>query len=165
MSFLKNIKKWLSSEKKPLYIIDEVFGKLTLKEFKNINSNYWQGRAFFKPTKTEIEYFIQTKGKSQPNSGQKEFFLSLNQNYTSLLKVWQKTINGEIGDSLFEMGINLDKAPLENYFELSHIKIPEKFDDNTSWNVTFFAVPEIDPNHEFTIEMKGWNALGLYING
>ncbi|BDS11301.1 hypothetical protein [Aureispira anguillae] len=163
MKFLKKIKQWFGAPKVLLSITDEVFGKLILKEFKN--SNYWQGILLFKPTRTEIEFFIRTKEKERPNSRQKDFFFDLNQNYSLLSKKWKKTINGEIGDSLFEMGITLENAPLENYFKLSHIEIPEIFNDEINWSVTFFAIPEIDPNHEFTIEMKGWKALGLYING
>lgn len=79
--------------------------------------------------------------------------------------MWGKVIDREIGDSLFEMKITLENVPLETYFKLAHIEIPERFYNEANWNVTFFAISEIDLKHEFTIKMKGWDALGLYING
>jgi hypothetical protein len=165
MNFLTKIKQWFGDKKEPISITDEVFGTLVLNEFKNTNLNYWQGTSFFDPTKTEIDYFIRTKEQKPPNSGQKDFFLSLNQNYPSLSKLWGKAIDREIGDSLFEMKITLENVPLETYFKLAHIEIPERFYNEANWNVTFFAISEIDLKHEFTIKMKGWDALGLYING
>lgn len=164
MKFLKKIKRWFKP-KETIKVNDKLFGELTLKELSNPNSNFWIGHVFFKPNNTQIEYFIHTKRQNLPNSEQRYFFLSLNQNYPSLSKLWNKTIDGEIGASLLEMGINLENVPLKNYFKLSHIEIPERFHDDANWSVTFFAAPEIDPNHEFTIHMRGWNSLGLSING
>jgi hypothetical protein len=164
MVFSKKIKQWFNT-KKELTITDKIFGKMILKEFSNSNLNYWSGTAFFEPTQTTIEYFIYTKDQNRPTSQQYIFYSSLNQNYYPLSNLWRKVIDDEIGENLLDMEIHLDDTPLEICFQLGHIEIPTQFNNNARWSVTFFAVPSIDLNHEFTIKMEGWNTLGLFING
>ncbi len=163
MKLLKKIKRWFSP-KETLKIEDDLFGSLSLKEFKNPKFNYWSGKGIFKPTNTPIKYNIPTKGKNTLTLNQREFLKSFHQNYTPLLKTWTEVVHDEIGEALFEMGLNLEKEPLEKYFKVSYIKVPEKFHSEASWSIIFEAL-EIDPNHEFTIRMKGWRASGLTIDG
>lgn len=165
MNILSRIKQLFEGKKEPIIIVDETFGVLTLVQFKNSSLNYWSGGIFFKATQTPISCHIHTTVAEKPTSEQRYFFSSFRQNYYSLSKLWQTVIDDEIGENLFEMGFNLNNTSLDEYFKLSHIKIPLKFNPKARWKVTFFAIPEIDLDHEFTIEMEGWDALGLYING
>ncbi len=108
--------------------------------FMGGNVEYWEGKAHFSPTGTEIEFFVDGEADSNMKQ-QHQFYEVVSSRWRELLPQITERVRLETD---FTAGDELS---------ISSMSIPDAlFSDHADWEVSFDAEPS---GHIWSVQMKG----------
>jgi len=142
MSFISKLFR-----KKPSYI-HPVFGTMG---FSNIRSgqSYWEGHAYFAPTKTTIEVFVDGD-ESGVAAGTEEFYEEAQKRYQGLVIAFRPEINRQLS------GLSKIRVPddFDASYRLSSISVIDR-KIRSDWTLFFDCL--FDENFSVSIELDDWD--------
>ena len=144
--------------KKPTIIHDDVFGLLRFMEFKNASSSYFEGKGYFTPTNSEIQFIIRA-GIDGPSEKQKEFYRNVESKYTTYIEKMKLVIEAEFRNWKDEFAIQ----DFNNEFKLVCINIPAIGTTPITWDLAFTTIHDL--NHHVTVEFINDEPTGVLIDG
>jgi hypothetical protein len=144
--------------KKPQIIQDNFFGPLRFIEFKNSTKNYFEGKAIFKPTGNEIEYFIKAD-LSGPTTDQRDFYDKVQNSYDEIISKVIPIIEDELKDWKEDSRIK----DFKKEFKPVALTIPRMTTKPLIWDISFETIH--DDNHHVTIDFKDFEPDGSAIDG
>lgn len=139
---------------------DPFFGTLLYIDLGAKRKSYWEGKRLFRPTRKEIELFIDAPGPDAlPNELQRAFYSTIESEYTRLLQ--------EAGKLLIpEMEVWLEKklaVSVEKVFVLTSLKIPNASREEAEWEMSFDT--SLDDEHMCTVTFRGMTPQSVCIDG
>lgn len=138
---------------------DDTFGTLTFIEIKRKpENNYFEGSGLFTPSGNEIEYFI-TASIEGPTQEQKEFFETIQKDYSDISKKCAAAIENEFRNWKEDFKI----TDFDSEFTLVAITIPDLSNKPVDWNLAFET--EHDENHQFTVYFKDFEIESVGVDG
>lgn len=144
---------------KPDKIEDEFFGTMTFFEFKKEpQKNYFECRRHFKPTDRTIEIGIDGD-KPGITDEQKDFFKSIEENYSEICKAVTPLIESEFGYWKEEFQI----YDFQREFEAVYLSLPRSVIKPVVWEIAFES--DHDRDHTFTLTMSDFEAKEILIDG
>lgn len=110
--------------------------------------SYWEGRALFGPTKTEIEVFVDGD-ESGVAPGTLEFYEKVQERYPGIVAKFQTEIVRQL------RGLSHKSLPLDfaSTCRLSSVSVPDAR-SRKAWDIGMECV--FDPGLSVTIEMEDW---------
>jgi hypothetical protein len=137
---------------------DDFFGELTFIEFKDPSKNYFEGRISFKPGSKITEALI-PGDINGPDSGQKEFFIKLQDNFDDYVEKVIPLIENEFRNWKEEFSI----ADFNKEFFLDCVTSPRIGTKPLKWELSFTTVH--DKNHWIIIEFSDESPIGIRVDG
>jgi len=144
--------------RKPLKMQDDFFGELIFVESRDPAKNYFEGKIFFKPNSKITEVLI--PGNIQgPDSGQKEFFIKLQDDFETYVDKMMPLIENEFRN--WEAGFVISDFSKE--FFLDCITSPRLEMKPLKWQMSFTTIH--DKNHWVIIEFVDDSPIGIVVDG
>jgi hypothetical protein len=134
---------------------DPLFGVMS---YMGDRLKYWEGKAMFTPTASVVEVFVDGSADDDMER-QREFF-------QRSLREWP-SLSEAIGRMLLKGWHEREpKIPVESpwdQFRVSSLSIPKASIEDAEWQISF--VTPSDPNHLWTLDMRGRQPLRLIVEG
>lgn len=144
--------------KKPTIIQDNFFGKLRFVDFKDASKNYFEGKGYFTPTDSVIEYLIQAD-KDGPGDMQKQFYQDLQADFATYIQKMKPMIEDEFRNWKEDFVIK----DFNKEFKLVCVTIPGPGRSPTKWDMAFTTIHDL--NHQVTIDFTDNHPNGILIDG
>src|SRR5439155_23081866 len=109
---------------------------------------YWEGKANFSPTSTEIEVFVDGSAEDSMDQ-QHEFFQTLSAKWASL----SEAIGKMLQEASRDWYPNLPAGSIWDHFSVASLDVPRHVLENAEWEITFSS--KDDYGRLFTVHMKG----------
>ncbi|MCE2996245.1 MAG: hypothetical protein ACK5RG_03480 [Cyclobacteriaceae bacterium] len=140
-------------------IENEFFGTMLFFENKKDSlKSYFECRRHFSPSDKMIEIGIDGD-VSGPTQKQIDFFKSIEDNYSIIVKAISPLIENEFGN--WKEGFKLDNFQKE--FEPVYLRLPRCENKPIVWEIAFES--DHDRDHTFTITMSDFDAKEVLIDG
>jgi len=144
---------------KTVIINDPFFGEMKFMEFRrNPENNYFECRRHFEPTGDVIEIGIKADAIG-PAESQKEFFRSIESNYSEVISSIIPLIEAEFNN--WQDGFQVKE--FFNEFKADYLLIPRCENSSEESEIVFESIH--DPHHFVTMTMKGFKAQEILIDG
>lgn len=133
-----NMLEWWKDLIRPIRLVDSRFGNLRYLR----DARFWEGRAAFAPTGTEVEVLI-SGHSSGPTEQQRIFFSELQERYNSLWAELHRTL------AIEAQRVHIDTRTLV----LACIDVPQAGSDGSDaeWALSYETQP---PSWHFTVQMR-----------
>jgi hypothetical protein len=145
---------------RPPAVDDEFFGRLTYMKMRAGSVSYWEAKRAFEPIGREIELFIDAPAPlAPPNSDQRRFYENVASRYRDILLAIEPLLRRE-----FEAWVHqpMTKA-VDAEFTLTSFSIPVPSAAEPEWDMSFDSTT--DPNHLFTVTLRGQSPQSVTIDG
>ncbi|MBI3219947.1 MAG: hypothetical protein HYZ44_10575 [Bacteroidetes bacterium] len=151
-------------------LLDFIFGKQTkieneffgtmlfLENKKDSLKSYFECRRHFSPSDKMIEIGVDGD-VSGPTQKQINFFKSIEDNYSIIVKAISPLIENEFGN--WKEGFKIDNFQKE--FEPVYLRLPRCENKPIVWEIAFES--DHDRDHTFTITMSDFDATEVLIDG
>jgi hypothetical protein len=144
---------------KPTKLENEFFGAmLFLENKKEALKSYFECRRHFIPSGKIIEIGIDGD-VGGPTQKQIDFFKSIEDNYSIIVKVISPLIEDEFGN--WKEGFKINDFQKE--FEPVYLRLPRCENKPIVWEIAFES--DHDRNHTFTLTMSDFDAKEILIDG
>ncbi|MBE7169058.1 MAG: hypothetical protein INR73_00615 [Williamsia sp.] len=144
--------------KKPTILQDAFWGPLLFVASKDASKNHYEGKGYFSPAKSLIEYIIKA-GTEGPTDKQKQFYLDLQADFPAYTHKIKPLIENEFRnwkENFFIKDFNKE-------FKIVHITIPRLNHGPASWDMVFETVH--DANHQVIIDFIEDQPRSVLIDG
>jgi hypothetical protein len=142
----------LMNRLRPPAVDDEFFGRLTYMKMRAGSVSYWEAKRRFEPIGREIELFIDAPAPlAPPNSDQR---------YRDILLAIEPLLRRE-----FEAWVHqpMTTMAVDAEFTLTSFSIPVPSAAEPEWDMSFDSTT--DPNHLFTVTLRGHSPQSVTIDG
>lgn len=144
---------------KPIKLENEFFGTMLFLEYKKeTHKSYFECRRQFVPSNQIIEIGIDGD-VSGPTQKQIEFFKSIEDNYSIIVKAISPLIENEFGN--WKEGFKINDFQKE--FEPVYLHLPRCETKPIVWEIAFES--DHDRNHTITLTMSDFDAKEILIDG
>lgn len=145
--------------KKPVKLENEFFETmLFLEDKKDLLKSYFECRRHFKPSEKIIEIGIDGEA-SGPTQKQIDFFKSIEDNYSIIVKAISPLIEDEFRNWKEDFKIN----EFQKEFKPVYLYLPRCENDPKIWEIGFES--DHDRNHTFRLTMSDFEVKKILIDG
>ncbi len=156
MGIITNLLKKL----RPPEVEDEFFGRLVYMKMPKGRISYWEAKKVFSPAGREIELFIDAPAPGElPGELQRQFFLTAERNHDKILSAVEALLRPWF-EEWTRKSLTL---PFGTEFTMTSFSIPNAPIYEAEWEISFES--QTDPNHLFTVALRGETATGVSIDG
>ncbi len=141
--------RWLFGIRAAPTLDHDVFGRLTFMRMRDPARSYWEGRAAMGPAGSPVQVFVDG-GEDGPYEGTTAFWRALLAKYRDL---WPQ-LESTLGRAYREWIPQARPDAGAGRFALESVSIPAGDPNAAEWDLGFACAD--DPEHSFTVLMRGW---------